>query len=257
MTELAAAKEAKGQAMAELEERSQRIYGLMEERLTREQEVATLKLEQERVVSGHVKQHKKLHISANNSIKQQNKSIATLSRTVDQLTTEKTELESQTKQQALHIAQLQHETETQRSNITELTGAILLSSTIATPSRDDDYFAGEFARLTGNIRQWVLRYFEPYGAPALIYGDLSESLAESLAKTVRAYSDTIAPDAEIKIGRKEIEAGISQMLTERIFNSSFVFTVSDWPRISPAEFPTVSGGLHNPPIPTPTQLTDS
>lgn len=232
--------------MAELKDCRQQIEDLKQKLAAREQDVVA----QKEIVQNQKKRLKNLHSAAEKEINQREQSIAALNRTARHLTSEKTSLEKQNKQQALDIAQLQEAAETQKSHITELTGAILHSSTIATPSRDDDYFAGEFARLTGTIRHWILRYFEPQSAPTLSYGDLSETLTQFLAKTVLTYTGTITPETKVKIGRKEIEAGIARMLTERIFDSSFIFMVSDWPPITPAEFPKASGlPLKSPPHP--------
>lgn len=242
MSELTELKETNDRVKAELEERRRRIHEINEQLVAREQDVTALIDDREKLLQSREKRHKELRYQAG-KITQLERSITALSQTNSDLNSEKTALEDQNKQQAFLIGQLQQETETQRSHITELTGAILHSSTIATSSRDDDYFAGEFARLTGAIRQWVLRYFEPLGVPELSYRDLSEILAQSLSKTVLAYSGTIAPDAKIKIGRKEIEAGIARRLIEHIFNPSFLFAVMAWPCNSPAEFPAVPGVL--------------
>lgn len=125
--------------------------------------------------------------------------------------------------QALQITEFQQEAEKQRSLITELTETISHSSQTATATRDDDYFAGEFARLAGSIRQWVLRYFNPRNAPEFRHQDLPTVITESLEKTVFGYSSI--PDSKIKIGRQEIEAVITQRLNALIFNSDFVFKI--------------------------------
>lgn len=243
--ELTAEKEKHAQAITELAESRRRIRELDEALVAGEKEVATLKHRQERVIRDH-KRYITFRRTAESEIEKGRQSIARLSQTTSELHSNNTTLENKSKQQALHIERLHNETETQRAHITELTGAIMQSSTIATPSRDDDYFAGEFARLTGAIRQWVLRYFDPLGAPVLRYRDLPAILADSLARTTLAYSSIIRSYTKIKLGRKEIEAGIAHRLTEHIFNHSFVFTMSAWPPISPAEFPAVSGMLLNP-----------
>lgn len=243
MTELAEREKKNAQATEELAESREKSRELRKALAAREDDVASL-----------IRQRKRHILKANKIITEQNESIAGLSKTADDLASNKTALEYQTKEQALQISQLQHETETQRSHITELTGAILHSSTITTASRDDDYFSGEFARLTGAIRQWVLRYFEPSGAPELNIQDLPEIVAESLAKTILAFPST--PDSKIIIGRKEIEAAIAQWLTAAIFNRSFVMALFDWPTISTALFPAVSGELKPPqPPPPPKVLT--
>lgn len=248
-------KETNDRVKAELEESRRRIHEINEALVARELDVAALIDVRDRLLQRREKRRKELRYQAG-EITQLELSITTLSQTNSDLTSEKTALEDQNKQQVFRISQLQNETETQRSHITELTGAILHSSTIATSSRDDDYFAGEFARLTGSIRQWVLRYFEPLDAPELSYRDLSEILAQSLSKTVLAYSGTIAHDTKIKIGRKEIEAGISRRLIEHIFDPSFLFTVCAWPDIYPTEFPAVPGVLAPLNPPSRTYLTD-
>lgn len=244
---MTAEKEKHAQAIAESAESRRRIRELDEALVAGEEEVATLKHRQERVIHAHKKRYRTLQMAAEREMEKGQQSITRLSQTASELHSTNTTLENKSKQQALHIGRLHDETETQRAHITELTGAIMQSSTIATPSRDDDYFAGEFARLTGAIRQWVLRYFDPLGAPVLRYRDLSAILADSLARTTLAYSSIIPSYTKIKLGRKEIEAGIANRLTESIFNNSFVFTMSAWPPISPTEFPAVSGMLLNSP----------
>lgn len=126
-------------------------------------------------------------------------------------------------EQTLRITEFQQEAEKQRSLITELTETISHSSQTATTTRDDDYFAGEFARLAGSIRQWVLRYFNPRNAPESKHQDLRTAITESLEKTVFGYSSI--PGSKIKIGRQEIEAVITQRLNALIFNSNFVFKI--------------------------------
>lgn len=246
MIELAEREKKRKEVVTELEETRRQNRGLNETLAASEKDVATLKHEMEKLDRIHRKRYKELHNESQEIIDQRNKSIADLSHTTDNLTSKKAALEIYMKKQALQISQLQHETETQRSHITELTGAILHSSTITTASRDDDYFSGEFARLTGAIRQWVLRYFEPSGAPELNIQDLPETVAESLAKTVLAYPDTPTPDSKIIIGRKEIEAVIAHWLTTEIFGCSLVMALFRWPTISTAPFPAVSGELKNP-----------
>lgn len=269
--EIVAGKEKHAQAITELEESRRRLDEVV---AAGEKEVTALKQVQEGVIRAHEKRYNHLLYSAKKEIKRQQELYEKLSQTAgylqsnnatlekksqqqaiqigrlqDETETQRSNnatLENTSKQQALQIGQLQDETEIQRSHITELIEAILQSSTIATPSRDDDYFAGEFARLTGALRQWVLRYFDPQSAPVLRYRDLSAILAHSLAKTTLSYSSTISSFTRIKLGRKEIEAGIANRLTEHIFDPSFVFAMSAWPSVSPTEYPTVSGMLHNP-----------
>lgn len=161
-------------------------------------------------------------------------------KSIANLISERTSLEKQNNQQGLHIAQLQQEAESYRGHITELTETVLRCSTITSPSRDNRYFADEFARLHSSIWQWIMRYSDRHAVRALDYQDLSEALLQSLAKTVRTF--TIC-DGKIQIHLKEIGAAISRMFVERIFDPSFVFVVSDWPSISPAEYPKVSGSV--------------
>ncbi|KAL0630880.1 hypothetical protein Q9L58_010266 [Maublancomyces gigas] len=144
--------------------------------------------------------------------------------------------------QVIAIKTLQQEVEKYRSHITELTGAIMDSSEKTTISRDDDYFSGEFARLAGAIRQWVLRHFEPRGVPELRYQDLPETVAKSLEKTIFGYNT--APDSKTKIGRTEIEAVMTQRLGAVIFQSSFLFTMFCWPFMAADTFTGVTGPLN-------------
>lgn len=146
------------------------------------------------------------------------------------------------REQVIAIKTLQQEVEKYRSHITALTGAIMDSSEKATISRDDDYFSGEFARLAGAIRQWVLRYFEPRDIPELRCQDLPETVAKSLEKTIFGYNT--APDSKIKIGRTEIEAVITQRLGMAIFQSGFLFTMFCWPHMPADTFTGVTGPLN-------------
>lgn len=145
-------------------------------------------------------------------------------------------------ERVIAIKTLQQEAEKYRSHITDLTGAIMDSSEQATISRDDDYFSGEFARLAGAIRQWVLRHFNPRGIPELSCQDLPETVAKSLEKTIFGYNT--APDSKIKISRTEIEAVITQRLSAVIFQSSFLFTMFCWPTMPANTFIGVTGPLN-------------
>lgn len=145
-------------------------------------------------------------------------------------------------QQVIDIQTLQREAENHRFHITELTGAILDSSEGPTTSRDDDYFSGEFARLAGAIRQWVLRYFDPRGVPELRCQDLPETIAKSLKEVIFGYN-TI-PDSKIKISRTEIEAVITQRLSALIFRSSFLLKIFLWPSMPDEAFTGITGPLN-------------
>lgn len=176
---------------------------------------------------------------SNGKIKLQNSEIVTLKQATVNSNFHLKASEKLATEQALEITNLQKEAEKHRFHITELTGAILDSSQPAAAGRDDDYFSGEFARLAGGIRQFVLRHFDVRDAPEFRHRDLPEAIAGSLQKTILGC--TTAPDSMVKIGRKEIEAVISQRLTERVFNSSFVFRMYRWPPIPNTGFIGVTG----------------
>lgn len=176
---------------------------------------------------------------SNGKIKLQNGDIAALKKTTVDLTFHLKTSEKLATEQALEITRLQQEAEKHRFHITELTGAILDSSQPAAAGRDDDYFSGEFARLAGGIRQFVLRHFDVRNAPEFRYRELPEAIAGSLQKTILGC--TTAPDSMVKIGRKEIEAVIAQRLTERVFNSNFIFRMYRWPPIPSTGFVGVTG----------------
>lgn len=217
--EFAGGGEENGEAMRELMECQKQIHDLKQELAAREE-----------LHRNQRKAYNDLHSLDGEEICLRDKSIANL-------TSEKISLETQNKQQALHIGQLQQEAESHRCYITELTAEVVRCSTITSPSRDNDYFADEFARLH-SIWQWIMRYSDRHAVRALDYQDLSEALLQSLVKTVRTFT---IRNGKIQIHLKEIGAVISRMLIDRIFDPSFVFVVSDWPSISPAEFPKVSG----------------
>lgn len=172
-------------------------------------------------------------------IKLQNSEIAALKQATTNLTSHLKASEKLATERALEITSLQEEAEKHRFHITELTGAILDSSQPATAGRDDDYFSGEFARLAGGVRQFVLRHFDVRDAPEFRHRDLPEAIAGSLKKTILGCTTT--PDSMVKIGRKEIEAVIAQRLTERIFNSNFIFRMYRWPTIPSNGFTGVTG----------------
>lgn len=176
---------------------------------------------------------------ANAKTNLQKNEIVALKQTTADLTFHLDASEKLAKKQALQITSLQQEAGKLRVHITELTEAILDSSQPATATRDDDYFSGEFARLAGGIRQWVLRYFDVRDTPEFRHRDLPEAITGSLQKTILGYSTD--PDSTIKIGRKEIEAVIAQRLTEKIFNSNFVFKMYHWPFIPVTGFLGVTG----------------
>lgn len=184
-----------------------------------------------------------VHISqlnnANAIINQQKNEIVALKQTGADLAFHLDASEKLAQKQALQITSLQQEVEKLRVHITELTEAIIDSSQPVTATRDDDYFSGEFARLAGGIRQWVLRYFDVRDAPESRHQDLPEAITRSLQKTILGYSTD--PNSTIKIGRKEIEAVIAQRLTEKIFNSHFVFKMYHWPFIPTTGFLGVTG----------------
>lgn len=220
----------------ELEQRYRRNQDLGEKLSGREREIETLKRDWETLTRGYDKEFKQLSDEANRELTLRDSEITTLAQTKADLAYH---YEKLAQEQALHIQKLQQDIGRQKLNITELTETISHSSQTATTSRDDDYFSGEFARLTGAIRQCVLRYFDPRDAPAFRLQDLPETITKSLEKIDRRYST--APDSKIKISRKEIEAVIAQRLTASIFRPNFVFKLYGWPSIPAKGFPAVSG----------------
>lgn len=159
-------------------------------------------------------------------------------------------------QQLLDIAQLTKIAAAQRRNITELTKTTAeqrlsisgLMETIArslygvqginTVTRDDDYFDTEFACLAGDIRQWAFRYFR--GGPDVQYQDLSPTVQQCMRGAVRRYD--AVPGT--KISAREIEATITQRLSQLIFNRSFVFAVHGLKYPSVFEFIGGTGGSY-------------
>lgn len=125
--------------------------------------------------------------------------------------------------QTNQIAELEATGAQQRYHITELTESISRSAqSVATTTRDDDFFEVEFARLSSDIHQWVFRYFD--------FRDVSEDLGaqnlppqalKSLQKAIFNYNTLEAP----KINRKEIEAVVVERLHSQIFRSNFIFMI--------------------------------
>lgn len=157
-------------------------------------------------------------------------------------------------QQLLDIAQLTKTAAVQRRNIADLTEitaiqrlsisgltetivrSIYSTRSVNTVTRDDDYFDAEFACLAGDIRQWAFRYFR--GGPDVQYQDLSPTAQECMRGVVRGCGTVPGT----KISAKEIEATITQRLSQLIFNQSFVFAVYGLKYPSVFEFVGGTGG---------------
>lgn len=159
-------------------------------------------------------------------------------------------------QQLLDIAQLTKTAAAQRDNIAELTEitaeqrlsisgfmktiacSVYGANGINMTTRGDDYFDTEFAGLAGDIRQWAFRYFR--GGPDVQYQDLSPTVQQCMRDVVRGYD--AVPGT--KISARQIEATITQRLSQLIFNRSFVFAVHGLKYPSVFKFIEGTGGSY-------------
>lgn len=225
-----------------LEELRRDDHNLKEKLDSHRQTIETMKHDQQKLTIEHKRNIQRIDTYYNKELVKRDSNIVSLQQSGSMWARRCEAAEKLVQEQVIDIKTLQQEAEKHRAHITELTGVILDSSEKATISRDDDYFSGEFARLAGAIRQWVLRYFDPRDVPELRCQDLPETIAQSLEKTIFRYNTV--PDSKIKISRTEIEAVIIQRLGTLIFRSNFLFKIFLWPSMSTGALTGVTGPLN-------------
>lgn len=127
--------------------------------------------------------------------------------------------------QSRKIMELTETAAAQSRSITELTEPIFHS--ISTPTKYDDYFTAEFASLASDIRQWVFRYFR--GGPDVQHQDLPLAAQKCMRAVILGYDASLGTT----VSAKEIEAAVTQKLSQHIFNRPYVFELcgSSYPLI--------------------------